>query len=121
MSKNFFLKNTNIEVNNKDNQEEHPNTIEHRKILEHQSELKASITKNLKQMNFSEQEISEVVAIIDKNSILVEEAKQPLINISADDILNKVEDETKINIKNISDDMLNQLRTKVSEIQSRKK
>lgn len=114
---NFFLSSG---QNEQENTEEHPNTIEYRKILKERDEVKASILQNLQKMNFSQSEIQEVFTIIEEKYKLVENAKQPLINITPDDILNKVEDETKNNIKNISQDMLNELRAKIVEIQARK-
>ncbi|MBQ8475463.1 hypothetical protein IJ531_00210 [bacterium] len=111
---NFFVKKQELK-------EEHPNTVEYKKMLQEREDLKQSIRKNLLQMRFSESEIKEVFLVIEKNYNLLENAKKPLINVTPDDILNKVEDETKSNIQKISDNMLEELRAKVVEIQARKK
>ena len=113
---NFFLNN-----NDTKEEKEHPNSVEYKRLLKERDELKQNIYINLKKMNFNSDEIKEVFMIIEKNYQLMEQAKQPLINVTPKDNLNKVEDDTKSSIKNISQNMLNELRLKVEEIKSRKR
>lgn len=111
----------NFFANKNNDSNKHPNTVEYENIIEQRDAMIWNIQGNLEKMNFSQSEIEEVFAIVEKNYKLMEEAKKPLINVTANDILNEVEDKTKADAKNISENMLNELRAKIVEIQSRKK
>lgn len=101
--------------------EEHPNTIEYRNILAQREEYMKSIRKHLEKLNFTEDEMKIIFDIIEYHYILMETAKIPLIQVTANDNLNEVEKSVKEGIKEISEHMLKVAREKVQEIMAGKK
>ncbi len=100
--------------------EDHPNTIEYKKILAEQAEYKEKIRKNLERLGFTEEEKKEIFDIIEYHYILMETAKIPLNNITENDVLDVVEEKVKLSIKEISKHMLMILRERVEKIMAGK-
>ena len=107
--------------NNKKKVKEHPNTVAYKKMLKERNEIKTGIMEKLEAMNFTPEEMAEVFGIINKYQALLELAKKPLINITPDVYLNKVEDEVKERVKALSAEMVSVLRLKVAQILERRK
>ena len=103
------------------NKQEHENTVEYKKMLKEREGFKKNIKKNLEKLHFNKEEIEEVFFLIEKSYNQMEKAKEPLIKVGPNDILNKVEDSVKQRIKEISQNMLTELKAKIIEIQARKK
>ena len=125
---NFFNSNLNdnTEENKEQNQptekkeEKHKNTIEYENMLEERKGIRESIIESLKKMDFTEEEIKEVLLIIDRNTFVVEIAKQPMVRIKKGENLTETEKRVKNNVQEISYAMLDELRDKIEEIKMRK-
>ena len=93
---------------------------EYKKILDEREELKKNIRENLVRINFNENEIGEVFAIIDSSYAEMEKAKNRYVNTDPSTDTNDVQEAVKINVNNIVKSMLSSLQKKVQEIKMRK-
>ena len=102
--------------NNEIINEEHPNTVEYRRLKENIQQRIQSIIDSMNRMNFTEEEKQEILDIIEYHNILKDAAKIPLIQINENCILDEVENKVKENSKLIADNMLNAVNKKMKEI-----
>lgn len=100
--------------------ENHPNTIEYRRIQAQIQHTIQEITEKMNRLHFTDDEKKEILNIIEYHSVIKEAAKQPLIKINENCILEEVEDKVKDNFKKISENMLKALNDKMKEIMDRK-
>lgn len=103
-----------------DDKENHPNTIEYKKIVAEREEYKELIRKNMEKLNFTEEEKQKIFDIIEYHYILMETAKIPLAQVGPNDVLDEVESDVKKAIKQISGHMLFVLRENFQKIMAGK-
>lgn len=91
------------------------------KIMEQREQIKASMEANLRKLNFTSLEVSEVLELISIAETKIQFIKDSLIgsNINIEDptpIMKKAQDE----IRRLQQELANDIRNKVEEIKKRK-
>ena len=102
------------------NKENHPNTIEYKRLQDEMNKSLNSIMSTMDRLHFSDEEKKEILDIIEYHSILKEAAKNPLNNIRENMILEQVEKKVKDDILAISNNMVRVVNEKMKEIIDRK-
>ena len=100
--------------------ENHPNTIEYKRLQSEIERLKLSIIARMDKMQFTDNEKKEIIDIIEYHALLKDAAKTPLININEKSILEDVEEKVKQNSQAIANNMIKAVNEKMQEIINRK-
>ncbi len=103
------------------NWENHPNTIEYRRLMQEIEDLKQNIVNIMEQKGFTEEERQEILQIIEFHSMLKESYKKPLSRVSENQNYDEVSEIVLGNGKKIADNMLKVLRIKMKRIMDKRK
>ena len=100
--------------------ENHPNTIEYKRLQDEMNKHLNSINATMDRLHFTDEEKKEILDIIEYHAILKEAAKNPLNNIRENMILEQVEKKVKDDILAVSNNMVRVVNEKMKEIIDRK-
>lgn len=101
--------------------ENHPNTIEYRRLTSKIAELKQSITQKMDELHFTDEEKQEIMDIIEYHEILKQAAKVPMSKVFEDMTLEELQAKVASNGKQVADNMLKVLNAHMKKIIDRKK
>lgn len=101
--------------------ENHPNTIEYKRLQAEIGKLKQNIIEKMEKLHFNDEEKQEIMDIIEYHEILKEAAKTPLSKVYEDIPLEKLEAKVLGNGKQIAENMLKVLNERMKKITDRKK
>lgn len=101
--------------------ENHPNTIEYRRLMQEIEDFKQKIMQLMEQKGFTEDEKESIMQIIEFHSMMKESVKKPLIRVTEKDNLEEIENVVIDNGKKIADNMLKVLEQKMKQIMDKRR